>query len=155
MTTIINYEKNPLTTTAKVALAALFVLHWIIILVLATYALWAPRKYDKFYMIFFCAMIVVWFWLKSCPISRIERRILYKHSDRMPTYINPSIQFYQPSGFLSLGLMSIISIVYVANVFAVLRRMESPYAINVIFCMVVTFVMAEARYYEAKALMSS
>jgi hypothetical protein len=137
-----------LSLAEYVALSMLFVLHWLIVLGFSTYALWGRPQWDKAYLALFALMILAWTFCKNCPISMVEKKLLYEYPDSLPSYFNPSLQFYQNTTMVSFLFMATINILYIATNAFVMYRMRIKYPVLLVYCMVIGFVLADARWHE-------
>lgn len=143
-------------------LALLFVLHWSIIIGLTTYVFWFPtlqkkstrsiKNADYAYLIFFTLMIISWCIFGACPISTIEKHILYVSPESIPGFVNPSLQLYQGTNTASFLAMSFINCMYFYNLIIVFNRLKFPPAIAMIYLLVLGVMMGTSRIYEYQSL---
>ena len=146
-------RKSAVLTPAEImVLACLFVLHWGIVIALCSYMLWGKRKGDVAYLIFFSMMVLSWSFFHGCPISDYERHILYVNPAELPAYVNPSLQLYQNTSIVSFIFMTIVNIVHIGTIAFVMQRIGIPHVVTILICMILGFIMAEARIHEFKSL---
>lgn len=141
-------KSAPLSAPEIIILCALFILHWIIVLGFATYIWWGTPKYDALYIACFAIMVFSWLFFGGCPISVVERGMLYTNAKTIPGFFNPSLQFYQNPSTWTFLQMSIINVLYVVNVAFVLNRLKAHKIITIIVCIALMIILAESRIHE-------
>ena len=126
-----------------------FLLHWIMVILFATYAFIFDKTYDGVYITLWILLILHWIILNDCYISKIEKQFIYGSLEQVPPFSNPSIQFYTGSNIFTWIVALVIFIMFTVNAYIVLRRNNVPFWIVVLCCISIAFIPVVIRVMEA------
>jgi hypothetical protein len=128
LTTI--YNSQQITLSEKIILIVLFIIHWIIIITMASYLVWGKKQYDWIFGFYFLFLFVTWYIVYGeCLISYYEKRMIF--DKKVLTFDekymkNPSISFYCKNNLFTILLFTLINIIYVITGYIILQRHHIP-----------------------------